>query len=503
MSILQLTTSTATSCRTNSYPHIVSSTLLLGTLLALTSSAFAYELSPNPNNGVITINTPDAESHGEPFENFGQIDIQSGGRLSNFLEFTIIQGTVNIHTGGSLVNDASNGVFVVDEIGTLSNNGQIENHGRLKNSWVFNNTISGTFNNHVGAELTNTRAFDQRGSLTNSGSFINSSGPLSTTDATLQNVGNWTNTAGSSWLNKNLVENFGVIDNSGSFINRQGLSGSISRGKISNRNTINNLADGDMSNEFRWFNRTGSVLNNSGTFTNKTSALGISNEANATINNLAGATFINQSSINNAGTITNAGIFDFQATATNNLKSGTYIQTEGSTIVNGTVNTLSMEIMGGTLSGTGTIDANVTLGTNATLMPGNSPGTLSIIGDLDLAGLLNIEISDNILYDILDVSGTATLSGALDVSFFDLWRPTAGDTFDILTADTIAGTFSSLNLAELNPGLFWDVRYLHNLAGNDTVQLAVVSSVSSVPLPASLWLFGSGLIGLIAFVRRR
>ncbi len=475
--------------------------LTISACLLSSSFAFAYELAPNPNHSIININTPDAESHGEPFENFGQVNIESGGKLTNFFEFTVIRGSVNVNTGGTLVNDGAEGVFVVDEVGSLSNSGLIENYGRLKSSWNFSNAFGGTLNNHAGAEFTNTRTTDQRGNVVNAGSFINAAGPFSTTDAYLQNVGNWSNTAGSSWLNNGLTENFGVIDNAGSFINRRGFSGGSSQAKISNRHIINNLAGGEMTNNFRWFNRSGSTLNNSGVFTNDFSSLGISNEVNATINNLAGATFINRTSLNNTGTIMNAGTFDVTATATNLTKGGSYIQTAGTTIVNGTMRTLVMDIQGGTLTGAGTIDADVNIGTAATLMPGNSPGTLNIIGDLDLAGLLDIEITDDILYDIVDINGTATLSGDLNVSFFDLWRPAAGDTFDILTADTINGTFASLNLAALAPGLFWDVRYLLDTTGTDIVQLAVVSSVSAVPLPASIWMFIAGGTVLTAFGR--
>ncbi len=473
--------------------RLLVSSIALATTLASQAQA-AYELTPNPNFGLITVTTPDAQTHGQPFETSGQINIQSGGTLTNFMEFTILAGSVNIQSGGTLVNDAAEGVFVVDEIGTLSSIGHIDNFGRLKNSATFYNNA--TLTNHVNARLTNTKTMDQRGTLVNSGSFANAGGVFATRDAVLQNVGTWSNTAGSQWLNTGLTENFGIIDNAGTFLNQYGFNGGVSSAKISNRNTINNLAAGVMTNDYRWFNRSGSVLNNMGTFINSYRALGVSNESGASIVNHAGATFINQNSLNNAGTILNEGTFDFQVGSSNLLKDGQYTQTAGQTIVNGHVTTLVMDIQGGSLSGSGTIDADVMVGPAATLTPGNSPGTLSITGNLDLSGLLAIEIANDTLYDIVDVTGIANLGGTLDVSFFDTWRPATGDTFDILFADTINGQFDTLNLATLDPGLFWDVRYLIDTNGIDRVQLAVVSSVASVPLPASFWLFASGLIAL-------
>jgi hypothetical protein len=107
-------------------------------------------------------------------------------------------------------------------------------------------------------------------------------------------------------------------------------------------------------------------------------------------------------------------------------------------------------------------------------------------------------------YDLLDVSGTATLDGTLDVSLFDLgsglFTPHLGDSFDILTADLIQGSFGSLTLAALDPGLTWDIGYLTDAIGStDVVRLSVVNAV---PIPPAVWLFGSGLLGLV-FVARR
>ena len=40
-------------------------------------------------------------------------------------------------------------------------------------------------------------------------------------------------------------------------------------------------------------------------------------------------------------------------------------------------------------------------------------------------------------------------------------------------------------------------------AGNSVDQIRILSAVSAVPVPASIWLFGSGLVGLPGVVRKR
>src|ERR1700732_1254855 len=73
------------------------------------------------------------------------------------------------------------------------------------------------------------------------------------------------------------------------------------------------------------------------------------------------------------------------------------------------------------------------------------------------------------------MSGPATLGGPLNVSLFNSFSPTLGNTFTILTAASVTGTFSGTNLPALSPGLGWKVTY-----NAKTVVLSVVTVSSPV-----------------------
>lgn len=78
---------------------------------------------------------------------------------------------------------------------------------------------------------------------------------------------------------------------------------------------------------------------------------------------------------------------------------------------------------GATLGGSGTIGGAVTINAGGVLSAGNSPGTLTILGDLDLnaGSLLDFELGQagtpgGVLNDSLDVGGNLTLAGTLNIT---------------------------------------------------------------------------------------
>ena len=155
-----------------------------------------------------------------------------------------------------------------------------------------------------------------------------------------------------------------------------------------------------------------------------------------------------------------------------------YTQTSGETRLAGGATLRSsktVDIQGGTLTGTGTVDGNVA---NAgTTSPGASPGTLTIDGDYTqtAGGNLAIEIAGNTAgtFDVLAVTGTASLAGTVTVTL-DAFEPDAGDTFDFLTCTTRTGMFAVENLQTAANGI-WDLQY-----GADRATLSLVEPTNAL-----------------------
>ena len=168
----------------------------------------------------------------------------------------------------------------------------------------------------------------------------------------------------------------------------------------------------------------------------------------------------------------------------------------------------------GTLSGAGTVDGRVVVNggiiapgsenTNGGVInPADSKGKLSINGDLIINdGLLNLEIGglEPGMFDFLDVSGDASIFGGnINFSFIDGYLPQEGDLFEFLLADNISGFENfSYGITGLPTGFDFDLT-----ATNGGVGLFTTAAASAVPIPPSVWLFGSGLVGLISIARRK
>ena len=144
----------------------------------------------------------------------------------------------------------------------------------------------------------------------------------------------------------------------------------------------------------------------------------------------------------------------------------------------------------GYVKGVGIFD-NVTHA--GTYSPGLSPAVVEV-GSTTYAGVLEIELGghddgqfDQIQHTIGDAR--ATLGGTLDVALIDGFVPMLGDTFDIISAETVIGAFDEINLPSLD-GLAFNVLY-----GSSGVRLTV-----AVPEPASLLL---GICGFLFFYSTR
>jgi hypothetical protein len=155
-------------------------------------------------------------------------------------------------------------------------------------------------------------------------------------------------------------------------------------------------------------------------------------------------------------------------------KAGANHTSSGSFTVNGTeldyvaiIGDSFTNLPGGIFAGVGTVDVQGIpggLSSEGFLRPGASPGTLQLIGDYaqTAGGTLEIELGGapaSGSFDVLSVSGTATLAGAINVTTIDAYVPAIGDSFEILTAAAVSGVFDDEVLPTLPAAMCWDLAY--------------------------------------------
>jgi hypothetical protein len=192
-----------------------------------------------------------------------------------------------------------------------------------------------------------------------------------------------------------------------------------------------------------------------GTQTSGSSVLDV-NSGNLTINEhgtigAADTLSANSATVTLNGTVENSGTVE--ATNGGEVRVGT-----GALIDGGSVRAF----IGGMITGGGTINAPVSNDTGGIMSPGSSTGCLTLGDDYTQDGFstLLIEIDGTTPcsgHDALNVGGTANLAGELEVVLG--YTPIDGDSFVILNAGAVNGTFSTLTLPALTPGIAWVVSY--------------------------------------------
>jgi hypothetical protein len=331
------------------------------------------------------------------------------------------------------------------------------------------NAISGTA--QVGAVGTNTQAF----SAGNLEVFSSCSGTGS-----VHVLGNPTQTAVLNWKEGtlslaaiNIDPNATMLISGGAGTNRQ-LSGC----------TLNNYGNMLLQDQATFTCGSGTRLNN-----NASGTLDIQTDAALTSSNAGPMLVIYNDGrlVKSAGTQTSLIAADLRNWGTIEVKAGTlqfqgpWSQYAGSTTVgSGTVlgGTL-LTIAGGTLAGSGTIQAAVI--NRWFVSPGGSPGTLSLGPGEDyqqgVEGLLRIELGGHnpgTEYDQLVVGGNASLAGTLELHLINGFVPQPGDEFQILTCGSQTGQFSQINVPAVS-GAVWSVRY-----SGTNVSVALLSGLKPI-----------------------
>lgn len=141
---------------------------------------------------------------------------------------------------------------------------------------------------------------------------------------------------------------------------------------------------------------------------------------------------------------------------------------------------------GQTLAGAGTVLGNIQ--NRGTLAPGEPLGLLTVGSyTQEAAGILSVELAGTNAYDTLATTGAVVLAGTLLVATNGYTAPQTGDTFTIVSAASITGTFATLSAP---PGIGFAVLY-----DATNVQLVVTNLSAAPPTPYETWAQSFGLPG--------
>jgi VCBS repeat-containing protein len=330
-------------------------------------------------------------------------------------------GTVNVASGtlSFRANGTHTGAFDVDPAGTLDFN-------------------SGTIALSANSSVTGAGAIKFTGATVTVAGTYNPSGPTTISGGTVNF--NSAVTPNALTLSGGELTGSGNVTIGGLFTWALGSGGSAPM-----TGTGETTANGGINITSGWYIRLYRTLNNAGTAT-FSGGYPFYIETGGTFNNLEGATFNYGSDTGQTygpGNFNNAGTFNTTNTGTAHINCP-FNNTGDVVVVSGVLS------FGGAYTQTG---GSITL-----KIGGTTPGSAA----------------NN--YDQVQVSGAATLSGALTVTLVGspTFVPSAGDTFTIMKYLSHSGTFATANLPALGAGLAWGA--VDYSSGNSVVLSVVVNN---------------------------
>jgi len=167
---------------------------------------------------------------------------------------------------------------------------------------------------------------------------------------------------------------------------------------------------------------------------------------------------------------------------------GAWTQAQGTTIIDSGATLIgpNLNVLGGTVSGSGTLNANV-VNTGGTISPGDGVGSF-VMGQgqnyqQGASASLSVELggtNSGVNYDQFAVGGSASLDGELLVSLVNGFVPSPGQTFQVLRSSSLSGKFANITTPSV-AGTAWVPRYSATgvtlvFAGNVNLAQPVVSN---------------------------
>lgn len=476
-----------------------------------------------------------------------EINNQSGAAITN-IDSEIMNGNqadANLSTpvhSSTIVNH-----------GTIENiRGEITNFDTIKNFATFENLTAFITNRGVFENLSDSASAGvlslERGGMDNFGTLRNNATISLIQDVTFTNGGRLENNGTLETdlqgiiVNGSEILDAGVIVNRGQFFNEIGFPVPNVFGSVSVSGLFRNIG-GEVRNKHRFFVANGGTLTTSGHFENTAGSdvvveggtfnvdpgsgifggQGVTNNGTFTISSGAlrnSGTFDNQSlgvvsvleRFTNTNVMTNAGnVRVYQSGSLSGeisvfpghtILAGKYIQTGGKTVVDGTLAQAEIHNQGGVMAGGGTLIGHY-FDEGGILRPGD-PVTLTIVGDMTFtSGLLDIKIAGLDDFDKVVVTGLAEfLGGSIQLDFINGFAPSQGDLFGFLLAHEFSLDPSLVNIfiTGLADGFQFTTQFT-----NGQFQLTALNngvSAAPVPLPGTVILLASAMIGLGATSRR-
>ena len=449
---------------------------------ATLSGSGSIAMSNSVNNRILTDNTVCIHAAGHTIHGAGQLLANTGGMQNAGLISADQPSILSIFPNGkgftnTATLQATNGGTLLLQSGTFTNTGGLiraldMSTVRVNAAALVDGTMTSSGSGAISVEAGSTFK-----NVTNAGAAAQANGQGAIITGTLTNNGTWALNATNASTDLDCNQS-ATLAGSGSIV-------------LSNSPNNRILTDNTVCTNATTIRGAGQLLADTGGMLNQGTI--VADQATALTIFPNGKGFTNQGTLRAMGSgglsisgdpVTNAGTVLVDAGSTLS-RNGTYTQTAGTTTVNGTLTaTGPVDIQSGVLQGTGTVNANVSNAGQVNPGTGTSAGLLTINGTYaqTAGGAFNVEIGGPAAgtdYDRLVVSGAATLTGTINISLTNNFRPTLGSTFTILTFGSRAGDFTTYNgLTQSNGVVFSKII-------NSTSLVLTVISEAFTPTPTT------------------